>query len=52
MAAPTVSTAHFVNGSFTDSDGERIDVINPATEEVIGSVPAGTQSDADAAVQA
>jgi aldehyde dehydrogenase (NAD+) len=52
MAAPTVSTAHFVNGSFTDSDGERIDVINPATEEVIASVPAGTQSDADAAVQA
>ena len=52
MAAPTVSTAHFVNGSFTDSDGERIDVINPATEEVIASVPAGTRSDADAAVQA
>ncbi|MGB3444449.1 MAG: aldehyde dehydrogenase family protein [Actinophytocola sp.] len=52
MAAPTVSTAHFVNGSFTDSDGERIDVINPATEEVIASVPAGTQRDADAAVQA
>jgi aldehyde dehydrogenase (NAD+) len=55
MAAPTVSTAHFVNGSFTDSSnvgGERIDVINPATEEVIASVPAGTQSDADAAVRA
>ena len=52
MAAPTVSTAHFVNGTFTDSDGERIDVINPATEEVIASVPAGTQSEADAAVQA
>ncbi|GAB1513752.1 aldehyde dehydrogenase family protein [Actinophytocola sp. KF-1] len=54
MAAPTVSTAHFVNGSFTESSagGERIDVINPATEEVIASVPAGTQSDADAAVRA
>ncbi|MFI7680398.1 aldehyde dehydrogenase family protein [Actinophytocola sp. NPDC049390] len=52
MAAPTVSTAHFVNGSFTESDGERIDVINPATEEVIASVPSGTQSNADAAVQA
>ena len=52
MAAPTVSTAHFVNGSFTESDGERIDVINPATEEVIASVPAGTPGDADAAVQA
>jgi aldehyde dehydrogenase (NAD+) len=52
MAAPTVSTAHFVNGSFTDGGGERIDVVNPATEEVIGSVPAGTAADADAAVRA
>jgi aldehyde dehydrogenase (NAD+) len=52
MAAPTVSTAHFVNGSFTDGEGERIDVVNPTTEEVIASVPAGTQADADAAVQA
>jgi aldehyde dehydrogenase (NAD+) len=52
MAAPTVSTAHFVNGSFIDDAGERIDVVNPATEEVIASVPAGTAADADAAVQA
>jgi aldehyde dehydrogenase (NAD+) len=52
MAAPTVSTAHFVNGSFTDGEGERIDVVNPATEEVIASVPAGTPADADAAVRA
>ena len=52
MAAPTVSTAHFVNGSFTDGDGERIEVVNPATEEVIASVPAGTAADADAAVRA
>jgi aldehyde dehydrogenase (NAD+) len=52
MAAPTVSTAHFVNGSFTEGDGERIDVVNPATEEVIASVPAGTAADADMAVRA
>ncbi|TDV38737.1 aldehyde dehydrogenase family protein [Actinophytocola oryzae] len=52
MAAPTVSTAHFVNGTFTDDAGERIDVVNPATEEVIASVPAGTPEDADAAVRA
>jgi aldehyde dehydrogenase (NAD+) len=52
MAAPTVSTAHFVNGSFTEGGGERIDVVNPATEEVIGSVPAGTAADADTAVRA
>jgi aldehyde dehydrogenase (NAD+) len=52
MAAPTISTAHFVNGTFTDGAGERIDVVNPATEEVIASVPAGTSADADAAVRA
>jgi aldehyde dehydrogenase (NAD+) len=52
MAAPTVSTAHFVNGSFVEGDGDRIEVVNPATEEVIASVPAGTPADADAAVRA
>jgi aldehyde dehydrogenase (NAD+) len=52
MAAPTVSTAHFVNGSFTEAPGERIEVVNPATEDVIASVPAGTPAEADAAVQA
>jgi aldehyde dehydrogenase (NAD+) len=52
MAAPTVSTAHFVNGSFIDDSGERIDVVNPTTEEVIASVPAGTPADVDTAVKA
>lgn len=52
MAAPTVSTAHFVNGSFVEGQGERIDVVNPATEEVIASVSAGTSADADVAVRA
>src|SRR5262245_28168696 len=54
MAAPTVSTAHFVNGSFTDGEGgaSRIDSVNPATEEVIASIPAGTPADVDAAVRA
>ncbi|MPZ83148.1 MAG: aldehyde dehydrogenase family protein [Actinophytocola sp.] len=54
MAAPTqVRTAHLIGGEFVEgSDGERIDVVNPATEEVIASVPAGTPADADAAVRA
>ncbi|GAB3435747.1 aldehyde dehydrogenase family protein [Actinophytocola sediminis] len=54
MAAPTqVRTAHYIGGTFTEPDGvERIDVVNPATEEVIASVPAGTPADADAAVLA
>jgi aldehyde dehydrogenase (NAD+) len=57
MAAPTqVRTDHLIGGEFVDSAGdpaaERIDAVNPATEEVIATVPAGTPGDADAAVQA
>jgi len=53
MAAPTqVRTAHLIGGEFVEGSGERIDVVNPATEEVIASVPAGTAADADAAVRA
>jgi len=56
MAAPTsqskVQTGHLIAGTFVDSGTDRIDVVNPATEEVIASVPAGTAADADAAVRA
>ncbi|HWM05296.1 MAG TPA: aldehyde dehydrogenase family protein [Actinophytocola sp.] len=53
MAAPTqVRTAHLIAGEFVDGTGERIDVVNPATEEVIASVPAGSAADVDAAVRA
>jgi aldehyde dehydrogenase (NAD+) len=54
MAAPTQArSAHYIGGVFADAEGaERIDVVNPATEEVIASVPAGTPADADAAVRA
>ncbi|HEX6351596.1 aldehyde dehydrogenase family protein [Actinophytocola sp.] len=52
MAAPTVQPHHFVNGTFANGDGERIDVVNPTTEEIIAAVPAGTAAEADAAVAA
>jgi aldehyde dehydrogenase (NAD+) len=53
MAAPaTARTGHVIGGEMLDSAGERIDVVNPATEEVIGSVPVGTAADVDAAVTA
>jgi aldehyde dehydrogenase (NAD+) len=53
MAAPvTARTGHVIGGQVIDDATERIDVINPATEEVIGSVPAGTAADVDAAVSA
>jgi aldehyde dehydrogenase (NAD+) len=52
MAAPSIHTFHLVNGRFDEGGGERIDVVNPATEEVIAAVPAGTHVEVDAAVQA
>lgn len=43
----------YINGEWTDSTGnETADVINPATEEVIDTVPVGTEEDVDKAVAA
>ncbi len=43
----------FVGGQWMASTGpERIDVINPSTEESLGSVPQGTAADVDRAVAA
>jgi aldehyde dehydrogenase (NAD+) len=43
----------YIGGQWVDPAGEdTIDVVNPATEEVIGSIPAGTPEDADRAVRA
>ncbi|MDP6145905.1 MAG: aldehyde dehydrogenase family protein [Acidimicrobiales bacterium] len=43
----------YINGEWVDPlGGETIDVINPATEEAIGSVSLGTHADVDAAVAA
>ena len=53
MAAPVTSrTGHVIAGELIDSATERIEVVNPATEDVIASVPAGTAADVDAAVAA
>ncbi|MDQ3579259.1 MAG: aldehyde dehydrogenase family protein, partial [Actinomycetota bacterium] len=45
-------TGHVIAGHLIEGGGDRIDVVNPATEEVIASVPAGTAEDVDAAVRA
>ena len=46
-------THNYINGEFRpSSNGKTIDVVNPATEEVIAQVPASTKEDVDAAVQA
>jgi acyl-CoA reductase-like NAD-dependent aldehyde dehydrogenase len=48
-----VITQNYINGEFRGaSDGKTIDVVNPATEEVIAQVPASTKEDVDAAVAA
>ena len=45
--------ALYIDGTWVRSTGsETIEVVNPATEEVIGSVPAGTPADVDRAVAA
>lgn len=46
-------TKQYINGEWVDStSGEIIDVINPATEEVIGSVAKGNEEDVNKAVEA
>jgi len=43
----------YINGSWIEPDGEgTIEVVNPATEQIIGSVPVGNESDANTAVEA
>ncbi len=43
----------YINGEWTAPSGSgKIEVINPATEEVIGTVPSGNAADADAAIRA
>lgn len=44
---------HYINGEWVDSTGSDIEeVINPATEEVIGKISLGTTEDLDKAVKA
>src|SRR2546427_575871 len=51
--AATVRSQLFINGEWRDAaSGKTIDVINPATEEVIAAVASAEQSDVDAAVAA
>lgn len=42
---------HFIGGQYVDS-AERIGVVNPANGETVGSAPAGSAEDVDAAVSA
>src|ERR1041385_9400013 len=43
----------YIDGEYVESHtGERFDVINPATEEVLGTVPKADAADVDRAVKA
>lgn len=43
----------YINGEYVDSTGnEKIDIINPATEEVVSRTPKGTEDDVNRAVEA
>ena len=43
----------YIDGNFVEPDGsEKIDIVNPATEEVIGHVISGSPKDVDIAVAA
>jgi aminobutyraldehyde dehydrogenase len=53
MAITTTSYENYVGGEWVASvEGETMDVLNPATEEVIATVPRGSQADVDRAVEA
>lgn len=48
-----ISCKLFINGNYVDPNGQdTFDVINPATEELIGKASKGNQQDVDLAVQA
>ncbi len=43
----------YINGEWTPANGDGIiEVVNPATEQVIGSVPVASKTDVDTAVAA
>ena len=50
---PLATRGLFIDGAWTDGVGEQtLEVLNPATEEIIAQVPQATPADIDAAVTA
>ena len=43
---------HYINGRFTAPEGETVEVVNPATDEVLTRVGLGTSAEVDAAARA
>ncbi|MGV8989160.1 MAG: aldehyde dehydrogenase family protein [Cypionkella sp.] len=43
---------HFINGRFVEPEGQTVEVLNPATDEILTHVALGTDAEVDAAVRA
>ena len=43
---------NFINGQWSNNTKEKIDVINPFNEEVLGQIPVSTKEDLDQALDA
>lgn len=43
---------NYINGKWTGEEREKIDIVNPATGETIGTMPEGNEADVQAAVDA
>ena len=53
MAAPTQDVSqHWIGGEHVAGGAERIEVVNPASGEIVAAVPAGTAAEVDRAVAA
>ncbi len=52
VAVATKDFTMFINGEWVKGSGEMMEIINPATEEVVHRVPRGTSADVDKAVKA
>ncbi|RLI13369.1 MAG: methylmalonate-semialdehyde dehydrogenase (CoA acylating) [Candidatus Hecatellales archaeon] len=47
-----VTIKNYIDGEWVESEGELVDVINPATQKVIAKVPISTRDEINAAVEA
>jgi 1-pyrroline dehydrogenase len=52
MSTTVTKHQNLIGGEWVDSSGETMEVVNPATGEIIAEVPAATAEDVDRAVQA
>jgi malonate-semialdehyde dehydrogenase (acetylating)/methylmalonate-semialdehyde dehydrogenase len=43
---------NYIDGEWVESEGELIEIVNPATGKIIGKVPISTRNEVDAAVEA